>query len=228
MFEMTQEPNSQTSWTNIRGAADGDAESRNRFAATYEPVVSGYLNSRWATNKQLSGMIEDAVQDVFIECFRPAGVLDKIDSTTITSFRAYLFGVIQNIARRHESKASEKGLNFDLEANETSASAAYDRQYAAALMREASFIQAAVARQKGELAVRRVELLHLRFGESLPIREIARRWQVDAAWLHHQYATAREEFHEALRSLIKRHNPTLTAAEIDNRCEELLLALAGA
>jgi hypothetical protein len=55
---------------------------------------------------------------------------------------------------------------------------------------------------KGEDARRRVELLRLRFRDDLSIREIARRWKVEDAWLHHQYGQARKEFERAWRELM--------------------------
>jgi len=46
-------------------------------------------------------------------------------------------------------------------------------------------------------------LLELRFGDGLPIREIAARWETDAAALHREYAKARREFEDALRDVIR-------------------------
>ena len=215
----------QTSWSNIFGASAGDAEARQRFAATYEPVVRVYLEARWA-NLTLTSQVDDGVQDVFVECFRPNGILEKVTPETVPSFRGYLFGVIKNVARRYEAKVRVATLPEQLEANDTSASAAFDREYALALMREASYIQAALANQSGDAAERRVELLQLRFGQSLPIREIAKLWGVAPAWVHHQYATARSEFQEALECLIQQHEPRLSAADVAQRCRDLLHALS--
>lgn len=215
----------QTSWSNILGASAGNAEARQRFAATYEPVVRVYLEARW-TNLTLASQVDDGVQDVFVECFRPNGILEKVTPETVPSFRGYLFGVIKNVARRYEAKVRVASLPDQSEANDTSASAAFDREYALALMREASFIQAALATKKGAAAVRRIELLQLRFGQGLPVREIAKRWEVDPAWVHHQYSTARSEFQEALECLIQQHEPRLSAAEVTRRCRDLLQALS--
>lgn len=217
--------NQRTSWTTIRGATDGDAESRQRFAKTYEPVVRAYLDTRLISNK-LRASIDDAVQDVFWECFRADGILERVNDISPASFRAFLFGVIKNVARRYESNQNPQSLEREVEADDTSASCAFDRKYAVALMQEASFVQAAMAKQKGAEAERRVELLQLRFGESLPIREIASRWNVDPAWLHHQYAAARNEFHEALRFVVGQHDASLTSGEIDDHCRSLLSALS--
>lgn len=218
--------NPQTSWTDILNAAAGDAEARQRFASTYESVVRVYLEARWA-GVPLAAMIDDGVQDVFVECFRSRGILEKVTPESVPSFRGYLFGVLKNVARRYEVKDRVASLPEQMEADNTSASAAFDREYALALMREASMIQAALAHQKGAAAERRVELLQLRFGQGLPVREIAKRWEVDPAWVHHQYATARSEFQEALECLIRQHEPRLAAAEVTQRCRDLLHAISG-
>jgi HEAT repeat protein len=43
--------------------------------------------------------------------------------------------------------------------------------------------------------------------EALPaIREIARRWNVEASIVHHEYARAREEFREHLRGVVVWHS----------------------
>lgn len=218
--------NPQTSWTDIIGSAAGNVAARERFATTYEPVVRSYLAARWA-NVPLAAAIDDGVQDVFVECFRAQGVLERVNPETVPSFRGYLFGVLKNVARRYEAKDRIASLPDQLEADDTSASAAFDREYALAMMREASYIQAALATKKGAAAERRIELLQLRFGQGLPVREIAKRWEVDPAWVHHQYATARSEFQESLECLIQQHEPRLSAAEVTQRCRDLLQALSG-
>ena len=56
-------------------------------------------------------------------------------------------------------------------------------------------------------------------------REIAERWATDAASLHREYATAREEFHAALRSVVAFHHPNAGPSELDAACAELLSLL---
>ena len=73
-----------------------------------------------------------------------------------------------------------------------------------------------------ERAMKRVELLALRFQSGMPIREIAEEWNEDPAKLHHEYATAKEEYREALRSVVSFHQPTATPGEIDRACGELV------
>jgi RNA polymerase sigma-70 factor (ECF subfamily) len=67
-------------------------------------------------------------------------------------------------------------------------------------------------------------LLRLRFQEGLPIREIARQWQVEPAVLHHEYAKARQEFKAALLQVLRFHQPE-PAADIEQQCADLLAIL---
>ena len=210
-----------TCWTMIRDAAGGDADARQRFARLYLPVARGALAGRWKGSPRLA-WVEDAVQDVFVECFKAGGALAAADSER-SGFRAFFLGVVRNIARRHEEKHRPAAqLPEDCPAADTSLSVAFDRAWARALLKEAARVQAETAAGAGERAVKRVELLRLRFQERLPIRAIAERWNEDAAKLHREYATAREEFRAALRTVAAFHQPTATGDELDDACRELL------
>ena len=61
----------------------------------------------------------------------------------------------------------------------------------------------------GEAAVR----LHMRFYKGLHIRDIARLWNVDPGWLHHEYAKARSEFLAALLRVAAASQPSATHTE---------------
>ena len=88
-----------TCWTLIRDAAAGDPAAREWFARVYLPVVTAYLAARWRSTRH---GVDDASQDVFVECFRAGGVLEKADP--LRGFRAVLLGAVRNVARRHEAK----------------------------------------------------------------------------------------------------------------------------
>ena len=89
-------------------------------------------------------------------------------------------------------------------------------------MKEAGDRQAVRAEQTGPDAVRRVELLKLRFRDSLPIRDIADKWKVEAAHLHREYSKARKEFLHSLREVVFEQNDGVSAAEVDQQCVELI------
>ena len=92
-------------------------------------------------------------------------------------------------------------------------------------MQQAAQRQIEQAGESGPDAMRRVELLRLRFHEGLPIREIAKIWNTDAAVLHHEYAQARKEFKQILREVIAFHQP-FSPSDVEREYSELLRSLA--
>jgi RNA polymerase sigma factor (sigma-70 family) len=215
-----------TCWTVIHGAARGSASDREEFAHRYLPIVRAYLVSRWQLSPALRHL-DDAVQEVFLECFRTDGVLARIEPGR--GFRPFLYGVVRNIARRMENdrrrEVTADGSQMEqLPSDEESQSRVFDRTWAKALLREAAGVQDRRARESGPEAVRRVELLRLRFHEGLPIRDIAERWNTNPAVLHHEYARARQEFRAALAEVVAFHHPG-SPAEIEQECAGLLSLL---
>ena len=214
-----------TCWSVIRGAAAGDGSDRAELARRYLGVVRAYLAARWQGSPLLADL-DDAGQDVFVECFRQGGVLDAAMAGRVPSFRAFLYGVIRNVALRFESRpARSAGLPSDLAANEECQSRLFDRTWARSLMVEAAQLQRQQAHERGDEAVRRVELLRLRFECNLPIRTIAESWGVPAAGLHHAYALARQEFKAALLEVVAFHHPG-SRGEVEQEAAGLLKALS--
>jgi RNA polymerase sigma-70 factor (ECF subfamily) len=116
--------------------------------------------------------------------------------------------------RAERSAARRRGtpgdVAFDadrLAGDDASLSALFDRAWATAIVREAARRQAERAAREGDAAVRRVEILRLRFHDGLPIREIAARWAEAPDRLHHEYARARAEFRAALDEVVAFHHP---------------------
>src|SRR5262245_5557635 len=176
-----------TCWTVIRAAAAGSPTDREELARRYVSVVRAYLAARWRGSPLLAER-DDAVQEVFVECFRRGGALAAAGDGRVPGFRAFLYGVIRNVARRFESRpAPPDPLPDEIDASGDSQSRLFDRTWAQAIMEEAARVQRDRAAGRGPEAVRRVELLQLRFEENLPIRTIAARWGVDPASLHHAY-----------------------------------------
>ncbi|MFO0957305.1 MAG: sigma-70 family RNA polymerase sigma factor [Isosphaeraceae bacterium] len=215
-----------TCWTMIRAAADGSPADREELARRYLGVVRAYLAARWRGSALLDEL-DDATQAVFVECFRRGGVLDAAGAGRVPGFRAFLYGVVRNVAARFEDRpARAAGPLPDIEADEPTQSRLFDRAWAREIMAEAGRLQEARARDRGPEALRRVELLRLRFEENLPIREIAARWGADPAPLHHAYALARQEFRAALLEVVAFHLPDGTAAEREAEAAGLLKALS--
>jgi RNA polymerase sigma-70 factor (ECF subfamily) len=217
-----------TCWLLIEGAAAGRAADREGFARAYAPVIRGYLGARWR-GAPLAGDIDDVVQEVFVECFRKVGVLARVDPGRPGGFRAFLYGVVRNVALRWERRsAGKRGREpaapvdpDDVPDDEITLSRAFDRAWTEGLLREAGRLQEDRARTAGADALRRVDLLRLRFQDDLPIREIARKWGVDAERLHKEYARARQEFKAALLDVVAFHHPG-PAAEVERVCAGLL------
>jgi RNA polymerase sigma-70 factor (ECF subfamily) len=211
----------------IDAAAAGDAEQRARFALRYGPVVRRTLEARRGRALKAEE-IDDLAQEVFLECFRQGDALGKAEQGRPGGFRGFLYGVVRNVAARGDKRRAAGARRAgpgepDLDAvdsGEADAQAAFDRAWAEGVMREAAELMERRAAEKGPAAKRRVELLHLRFHENVPIREIARRWSVDAAKLHHEYAEARKEFREALRATVAAECG-MDAAETDAECARL-------
>jgi RNA polymerase sigma-70 factor (ECF subfamily) len=139
-----------------------------------------------------------------------------------------LYGVVRIVALRFETRRrGQREHQFpkemDLEevaGSEDDLAEVFDRAWAKNLFREAAQLQQQRALKIGGKSWQRVELLRLRFQQGMPIREIARGWQIDAAEVHHEYAKARQEFKEALLEVMAFHHPG-TPAEIEEECARL-------
>ena len=96
---MTDSSPQATCWTLVQGAASGQREDRESFARLYGTPMRAYFAARWRCPADHPN-VEDAVQEAFLECFREHGALDRLDSERKGGFRAYLYGVLRNIALR--------------------------------------------------------------------------------------------------------------------------------
>jgi RNA polymerase sigma-70 factor (ECF subfamily) len=217
-----------TWWSIIEGAAAGSAPDQVRFVERYGAPLRAYFGARWRTGARTDD-IEEAVQEVFLECLKEGGVLERADARRPGGFRALLYGVARNVALRVEERLARdlarrqrSAIDLDkIERDERSLSAAFDAAFAESLVRRAAELQAERARAKGDDAVCRVEILRLRFAEGLKIREIAPLLGEDPERVHKQYARAREEFREALLDVLAAHDPDATRAELEASCQRL-------
>lgn len=210
---MTGNATNPTDWRLLQAAAVGSPVARRDFTERYLDVIRSYLTVRWRGRNRKCN-VDDAVQDVFFDCFKENGVLDRVQTAKPTSFRAFLYGVARNTALRHEQSGAHRPetpleqLPQEPAATSATPSMAFDLAWARSTLGRAALRQSENAEAGGDpAALRRVELLRLRFGDDLPIREIARFWQVRPSWLHHQYAQARIEFGRALREELAAQNP---------------------
>jgi RNA polymerase sigma factor (sigma-70 family) len=178
----------------------------------------------------MRGEVDDGVQEVFIACFKEGGALQRVDASSGQGFRAFLYGVVRNVALHLERTAARRAarthptIDAEIPNEEPSLSRVYDRAYARALMREAADLMAARARESGDAALRRVDILKLRFEEGVPIREIARLWGAKPNELHLEYAKAAREFRAALREVVGL-SERCAPDHLDRECERLLQLL---
>ena len=205
------------------------SEERKAFVDQYSSAIRAYLAKRWRGSR-LSVHVEDAAQDIFVECFRDNGALSRVDPSYPGGFRPFLYGIIRNIARRVEMQAArntltsshESTLHIGVESKDKCVSSEIDRRWALNVIHKALAKQEEYARSLGGVAARRVELLRLRFQRNLPIRRIAELWHEDAQRLHHEYARARTDYRKALRDVVAEQYASLTRRELENKCRALV------
>jgi len=219
-------PPGETCWTVIRAAAIGDSAARSAFADKYEAMIRGYLEIRWR-GRLLASETGDAVQEVFVECLKPGGVLERADAGQ-GELRGLLRRVVQNVARRYEERAIKRGRIrpadtvwfAEVQGDEPGQATVFDRCWAHSIIEEATKRFRVLAAQDGEAGQRRVELLERRFGDDEPIRKIAAAWGLPAQDLHNAYKKARKEFYRCLREVIAFHRPDTT--DLSGECRKVL------
>jgi RNA polymerase sigma factor (sigma-70 family) len=221
----------QTSWELIQGASIGEEEATAEFAQLYSPLIRSYLFARWRSSG-LVREVDDATQEVFLRCFKEGGVLGRAEQGAPGGFRAFLYGVVRNVALKVEGRAirptrvpAPSTLELEeIAESEASLAKTFDRAWARSIMKKAVSLQAQHARATGDEALRRVEILRLRFQEGMPIRDIARQWEADADRLHREYARARKEFEAALMDVLAGES-SANRKELEQQMADLLLLL---
>ena len=209
----------------------GTEGSARSSRARYAPIIREYLGARWRAAPMLAE-VEDTVNEVFLECFRLGGVLERADPARSGGFRAFFYGVVGNVARRFEgararNREQQPSTSFDpaeRKTPETSLSRVLDRAWARAILDEAGARHREAAETQGESALRRVELLRLRFEDNLPVREIASRWSMDPDKVHQEYRRARREFRRFLEAELIFHEED-TCEDVEHQWQEFLSLL---
>lgn len=212
----------------LRAARNGDAAARSVFAEAYSAPVRAYLRRRWAGGR-LIAEVDDALQDVFVECIKPDGVLQRADPAQ-GGFRDLLYGVVRNVARRYEERAvarasrraGESVYLDELPAQQEALSRLFDREWSGSLLREALLRYASAARQGDDGARRRLRILSLRHQRGLPVREIAAAFgEPEVERVHNDYRRARREFGAVLREVVAARTGAQGAA-VDAECRQLI------
>ena len=224
-------PINETSWTIIERAAGGDTEARERFAEIYTPALKAYFCKRWEGSPTIAA-VEDAVQEVFLDCFKPNGFLDRADKERAGGFRSFFYGVARTTALRCEQahyqdmeRSPATGFDPDrLQADDDSLTAIFDRAWAQSIVREAVLVHREQARAFDGREKLRVEILRLRFEVGKPIREIAANLDLTPELAHQEYRMARKGFLLVLEDVVAAHSVGDSTA-ITERCREVLRLL---
>lgn len=221
-----------TSWGLVSAAALGSAQARAEFARRYGPLIRAQLEQRWP-RQPLRQEIDEAIQEVFVECLKPGGVLARADRSVPAGFRRWLGAVVRNVAlrtetrrARHRYRAGQEPLT-DHAAADTNIAHRLDREWARAVARDAAEEQERRAASVGAKALLRVKLLRLHFEEGMAIPEIAALWGLTPAHLHHQYAKARQDFLRALLAVLRHRFPDAPQEEIEVLARQLVELLRG-
>lgn len=221
------ERSERTSWTLVARAAGGDSDSREAFARIYGPVIAAYLAARWRVALG-ADEVQDAMNEVFLQCFKQGGALGRVEDRREGGFRAYLYGITRNVAgtlrQAHRKEASGESAIAGAPSDEQTMSQVFDRAYAVALTREARYVMAMnAATDLG--ASQRLRALELMYEEGMPSREVAQRLGIEPSAVYPLLTRARKDFKVALLQVMAENHPGETLPELENRCLDVLSAL---
>ena len=217
-----------THWSVVMGAAAQDPGSRDSFARQYAPVVLAFLSARWRLPEEHE-RVQDAAQEVFVQCLREGGALDRVEPHRPGGFRAFLYGVVNNVAL-HSERARRRRLarvqpqsgygTFDDPAHaDESPSQAFDRAWAVMAVDEAYEL---MQTRSGELGRRRVAALRLRYEGGFSPAEIAARSAISVRRVYHLLETGRAQFRLYLLHVMAKYHPDEPEAELERRYRDLL------
>jgi len=217
-----------TAWTMIVAAGAGEESARERFARTYGAVIRMYLAARWQLPTTHEA-VDDGTQEVFVQCFKPAGALQGVDPAGPARFRSYLYAVVRHVAdriertnavRRTPQEPSGAGLD-DLARNEATLSRVFDRAWVGMVTRGAWLLM--VQHLDGTATGRdRVQILDLRFKDGLTPAEIAQRLGLETDYVYQQLRNSKRDFRTALLEVVGSYHPGASKDEVEARCLDLV------
>ena len=226
--------NDSTCWSVVLGAAAGETWDREAFSRIYGPVIRRYLAARWRAPVD-DPEIEDATQEVFVQIFKPHGALGNLEPTRPGGFRAYLFGIVRNVAlmversdRRRQRRVGTESA-FEAEppvADETTMSQVFDREWLEAITREAKELMTRrwKTRCSGQDHAR---LLERRYADGIAPRDIATEMGCSVETVYEALRRAKEEYRTALLDVLGAHHPNESRAQLEQRCADLSQQLGG-
>lgn len=195
------------------------------------PAVRAYLRSRWG-GTVLFGHIDDAVQEVFVQFLRPGSLLDDgLDRLKpFVSFRAYLRGLVRNVARstertehgRREIQAPSSRFDLNvLEATDTRCSVAFDRAWAKGVLAETVALVSGREPSRDPQVRYRYELVRLRFRDGLSVQDIAAKQGTSRFVIYRELEKAGLEFRNAMTEVLRRQDEG-SSADIEAKRRRIL------
>ena len=214
----------------VRAASAGDRTAKSVFVHNYTAPIRAYLGHRWRNSNRVEA-IDDAVQDIFVECIKPGGALQGADPTK-GEFRGLLYAVVRNVARRYEERVPCRGQGAgnsvfldDLPDKAEALSRFFDRSWAEAIVHDAVLRYAREARRGDRETRQRYRILRLRHQDGLPVREIATRLDATSVEaVHNAYRRARREFRGHMREAVAHHTGVGPEA-LDAECQRVTALL---
>ena len=227
---MSQDPTPEhalTHWSLIARAAAGNPLDRDSFVERYAPIVRVFLCARWRLPIDHEA-IADATQDVFLQCFRDEGLLDRAARGAVSGFKGYLLGATRNVAlmterrlARERARGSGTEIRFDdVEASTATQSEEFDRAWARMISREARRLLASRS-DHSELTIERWHILALRYEEGLATKAIAERLMIPVERVHERLKQGRKEFGACVMEVMAELHPDDNRAQLERRCGEL-------
>lgn len=218
-----------TSWSLVLGAAAAVPRDREEFGRRYGPLVRSWFAARWRVAAEHE-RVADASQEVFLRMFSPDGPLTRVERDRDGGFRAYLRGVLRNVAtelERHERRRQTSSLDSSIEppsAADPTPSDAFDRVWAEMVTDAAWDL---MRRKAGgdRWAHWRLEVLALRYGDDRSCQDIATQLGLETAQVYRLLAAGREQFRRALMTVLSAHHPDLLPDDLERKCREVLDAL---
>lgn len=167
--------------------------------------------------------VADSAQEVFLKCLEPHGVLERANRDR-GRFRAYLYGVVRNVARRalRERRNGVAEMPSEVLDEQTASPAeVFDREWAAAIGREA--LELLVERSRGNpRRALQIHVLWMRNVDELPARDIGSRLGIpDVKDVYQLIQTGRRQFERALLEVVGRYYPDTSPAGLEERCREI-------
>ena len=219
-----------TSWSLIFGAAAAVPEDREEFGRRYGPLVSSYFAARWRVPISHE-RVADASQEVFLRIFSPGGPLERVDKRRPSGFRAFLRGVLRNVAAelerraRRDSAAPLDSAAPPVDASERSPSDAFDRVWAEMITDAAWDLMRKRARGD-RWAGWRLQVLGHRYVDDMSCEEIAAAiGELSVDQVYRLLSAGRDQFRRSLMTVLAAHHPELLPHELEQKCREVLEAL---